>query len=229
MNNRIKKSLLVIILLVLVFGVTIKVDALCTSRKFSNLKMIAYKAEVSYELRFDNNHNYYYVLTVNNVDPNILVMFNGEIYETTTGTIEIPAIVTGGTTYDVKLYGGYETDCVEEYLYTKKISLPKYNRYSERDECIEYEEFYMCNKWYAGEIANDEVFEEELNKYKSSLVEKEPEEKEETKKNIIEKIIDFYTNNLIITLPITIAIGLFVIYRVIVILIRRKNRVKLDE
>ena len=50
-------------------------------KKYSNLKMIAYKSEVSYELQFDSNHNYYYVLTVNNVDPSILVEFNGETYE----------------------------------------------------------------------------------------------------------------------------------------------------
>lgn len=213
----------------MLLAITMKTEALCTSKKYSNLKMIAYKSEVSYELQFDSNHNYYYVLTVNNVDPSILVEFNGETYEPENGTVVIPAVVQGGSTYDVKLYGGYYTDCVEEYLYTKKVTLPKYNRYSERDECIEYEEFYMCNKWYGGEIQSDEVFEEELNKYKASLTEEEKEEKKEESKNIFEKIIDFYTNNKIITIPITVIIVGFILYKVVVSIIRRKNRVKLDE
>ena len=223
-----EKIIISIIAFISVFLIGIKVEALCTSKKFSNLKMTAYKTEVSYELKFDNNHNAYFELTVNNVDSSLLVKFNGQLYKPENGTVKIPSRVSGGITYEIKLYGGYDTGCKEEYLYTKKITLPKYNKYSEREECIEYEEFVMCNKWYAKEIVNDEAFEEALNEYKNSLIVIEPEKEEEVHKNIIENIIDFYTEHIVITLPITIVICLFVVYKVVVIIIRRKNRVKLN-
>ena len=223
-----EKIIISIIAFISVFLIGIKVEALCTSKKFSNLKMIAYKTEVSYELKFDNNHDAYFELTVNNVDSSLLVKFNGQLYKPENGTVKIPSRVSGGITYEIKLYGGYDTGCKEEYLYTKKITLPKYNKYSEREECIEYEEFAMCNKWYAKEIVNDEAFEEALNEYKNSLIVIEPEKEEKVEKNIIENIIDFYTEHIVITLPITIVICLFVVYKVVVIIIRRKNRVKLN-
>lgn len=223
-----KKKILLIVSILFVFALSIKVNALCTSKRYSNLKMIAYKAEVSYELKFDENHNSYFLLTVNNVDDKILVMFNGAVYEPQNGVVNIATRLPGGQTYEVKLYGGYDTDCVEEYLYTKNITVPKYNKYSERDECIEYEEFYLCNKWYAGEITNEESFENELDTYIKSLNTNEKEEKPVKTKNIFEKVIDFYKDNIIFTLPITIIIVGFIGYKVVVKIIRRRKRVKLD-
>ena len=223
-----KRKILLIVSILFVFTLSLKVNALCTSKRYSNLKMIAYKAEVSYELKFDENHNYYFLLTVNNVDDNILVVFEGATYEPKNGVVNIASRLPGGQTYEVKLYGGYETDCVEEYLYTKNITVPKYNRLSERDECIEYEEFYLCNKWYSGNITDDESFENELDAYIKSLNKDEKEEKPTETKNLFEKIIDFYKDHLIITLPITILIIGFIGYKVVVKIIRRRKRIKLD-
>ncbi len=224
-----KKSILVIFSIIMILVVTVKVEAICTSRKYSNLKMTAYKSEVSYELKFDDQHNAYFEITVSNVDPSILVKFNGAIYEPVDGVVKIPTKLTGGLTYEVKLLGGYKTSCVEEYLYTKNITIPKYNAYSEREECIEYEEFYMCNKWYAGEIVDDTVFEIELEKYVQSLQKEEKKEEEKDRRNIIEKVIDFYKDHIEITLPITIIVIGFGLYKVVVKIIRRKNRIKLNQ
>ena len=222
------KKVFLFISLIFVFTLSVKVDALCTSKRYSNLKMIAYKADVSYELKFDDNHNSYFLLTVNNVDDNILVKFNDVIYEPKNGTVEITSRLPGGETYEVKLYGGYDTYCVEEYLYSKNVTLPKYNKFSERDECIEYEEFYLCNKWYAGTIVDEESFENELDIYIKSLNIEEKEEKPTETKNFFEKIIDFYKDNLIFTLPITIIVIGFIGYKVVVKIIRRRKRIKLD-
>ena len=215
------------IMLMLCFAT--KTDALCTSKRYSDLKMIAYKSEVKYELKFDDNHNYYFLLTVNNVDKDILVTFYDDVYEPSDGVVELPSHIKGGKTYEVYLYGGYDTYCPEEYLYTKRITVPKYNVLSERDECIEYEEFYLCNKWYAGNDATEQTFNNKLAEYIDSLKQKEQEEKQKQNKNIIQRIIDFYVNNKIITVPITILIVLFVLYKIIVKIIRRRNRIKLNS
>ena len=226
-----KKNLLyTVVVFLFIFSFTTKVDAAyCTSKKYSDLKAIAYKSEVNYELKFDEKHNHYFEVTLTNVDKDILVYYEGIVYEPENGVVKLDSRLAGGTTYEINLYGGFDSACVEEYLYTKKINLPYYNRYSERDECIEYEEFPLCNKWYSGRITSEDDFLEQLNNYILSLKEEEEEIKPVKNKDIFEKIVDFYVNNLIITLPITILLLLFIVYKIIVRLIRRKNRIKLND
>ena len=225
-----KKNLLFLIaFFVFAFSFATNVDAYCSTKKFNDMKAIAYKATVSYELKFDERHNSYFTLTVTNVDKSILVLFGGSYYEPVNGVVNIDSRLAGGTTYEVKLYGGYGTHCVEEYLYSKRITVPKYNKYSERDECIEYEEFPLCNKWYSGIIDNDNYFLSQLNEYIISLNKQDNDEIPVKDKNFFEKVIDFYMDHLAITLTITIIILLFIAYRIIVRLIRRKNRVKLNS
>ena len=225
-----KKIIITIYILMLILMKNLNVNALCTSKIYSDLKKTAYKTEVSYELKFDESKNHYFEVKIANMDKDVILKFNGVIYESTGDVFTVNTKLDGGKTYEFNLYGGYDSACVEEFLYTKKIKIPKYNVYSERDECIEYEEFEMCNKWYQGDIRDEEYFKEKLNAYIESLKPKEEPKKEEPKeKNIIEKIIDFYMSNLIITLPITIVVVLGIIVKIIVNLIRKRNRVKLDD
>ncbi len=134
----------------------------------------------------------------------------------------------GGENVKFYLYGGYDTDCVEEFLYSKELSIPKYNMYSERDECLGYEEFDLCNKWYQGDILNDEYFLEKLEEYKESIKPvEEPEEKVE-EKTLLQQVIDFYIENIIFTLPVTIILVSGIIFLIIRSIRRRKERVKLD-
>lgn len=219
--------LLVLFVLILIPG---KVDAakICTGKKLSDLKAKAYAAQPTYEFIKDKNENYFKV-TVFNVDKDILVQSGGSIYEPDKkNQVIIETYFEGGETYEIKFYGGYETDCVEEYVYSKKLQLPKYNPYSEREECIEYEEFPLCNKWYSGDIESDEYFLEQLELYKKSITPSKEPVKEEVEKNIFEKIVDFYMENIAITGPISVIVILVVIIVVVRKIIRRRKRIKLD-
>ena len=228
-NGKIKIALSFVFMLIMFFCFSTKAEAFCSTKKYSNLKMTAYKAAVNYELNFDDDHNYYFKLKVNNVDKDILVRFDGYEYEPEDGYVEIKTRIPGGKTYEIDLYGGYETSCPEEYLYTKRITVPKYNPLSERDECIEYEEFYLCNKWYAGKDATDISFESELNRYIEQLKSKDKDEIPKKPKTFFQTIIDFFINNKIIMMPIAIIISVFIIYRIVVIIIKRRNRIKLND
>lgn len=223
------KKRFIILALLFIFLLPIKTDAICTSKRYSNLKMTAYKSEVSYELKFDDYHHYYFLLNVNNVDKDILVEFEGYRYEPVDGVVKIDSRLLGGETYEVKLYAGYDTYCAESFLYTKKITVPKYNVYSEKDECIEYEEFYLCNKWYAGNIPSDEFFNVKLESYIKSLKKENTNPSKKDNKSIIDKIIEIYNKYQIIILPIVIVIALFLIYKLIIKIIRRRNRIKLNS
>jgi len=228
--KRIKRNILyLLVLIAITFGLTTKVDAICTSTRYNNLKKLAYKATVSYELKFDENHDHYFLLTVNNIDKDVYVRFEGRDYEANNGTLSIPYGVYGGETYEIMLYAGLDTDCKEEYLYTKKITLPRYNPYSEREECIEYEEFYLCDKWYPGYVTSEQTFLNELHSYIISLNGSKQDTSPKSGRNIFQIIIDFYKDNLIFTLPITIIILMFILYKIIVKIIRRRNRIKLNS
>ena len=224
-----KNILLILTAFIFIFGFVTNVEAYCTSRRYSDLKSIAYKSELSYELKFDNKNNHYFQIKVSNVDKNILVMFNGATYEPVNGIVDLQTRLAGGKTYEVQLLGGYETQCIEEYLYTKKITVPTYNVYSERDECIEYEEFPLCNKWYSGYIVDENDFLNRLNEYVISLNKTEKENIPVKEKSFINKLIDFYKDNIVITLPITIIILLFIVYKIVVKIIKRRKRIKLND
>ena len=226
-----KRIIMIIFLFIMISPIRTNAIEFCTSRKYDKLKKTAYKTELSYELKFDSNNSHYFVIKADNVSKDVLLIFNGITYEPKkdNDSIVLETRVEGGKIYEVDLYGGYNTACQEEFLYRKKINIPKYNIYSERDECIEYEEFSLCNKWYQGVISSEEEFKSELERYIESIKPKEEEKKEEVRKNIIEEIIEFYTDNIKITLPITIIVIIMIIYKIIVTIIRRRKRVKLDS
>ena len=180
-------------------------------------------------MNFDN-HNHYFGVTATNVSKDVLIKFNGSTYEPQkdNDTIFIESRIEGGMTYEFNLYAGYDTDCSEEFLYTKKLKIPRYNIFSEKDECIEYEEFKLCNKWYQGVITEDQ-FNLELEEYINSLKKEEPVEEIKEEKSLFNKIIDFYLDNILIALPITIMIILLILYKIIITIVRRKRRIKLDS
>ena len=225
-----KKVIILMITFLIVF-LPSKVNAsnICNTTKYDNLKKEAYQIQFNYELKFDKGHNPYFELTAYNVSPDIIIIFDGNEYVgDKNNQIKFLNAFESGKKYEMKMYGGTDTSCAEQYIYKKTVEFPKYNSYSERDECIEYEEFPLCNKWYKGEITDDNYFEEKLEEYKKSL-EKGEEKKEVIKeKSIIDQIIDFYLNNLIITVPLTILFVLVIIVIIIRKIIRKKKRVKLE-
>ncbi len=223
-----KIKYLLIVFLLLIIPYKVNASNICTSTKYNKLKTLAYKTEITYELKFDENHNAYFEVTVLNMTDDLILQYNSAIYEANeSGRIVLDTRFPGGATYELRFYGGYSNSCVEQYVYTKKITLPTYNVYSERDECIEYEEFPLCNKYYSGKIESEEQFLLLLESYKESL-EKEVVDLNKDNRSIFEKFIDFYKDNIFIALPITILIIVIIGYAVTKKLILRKKRTKID-
>ncbi len=225
------KNRLIFLTAILLILLPFKVDAagLCTSKKYGELKSEAYHSKISYELKFDAEHKAYFDVTIFNVSKDIVVIFNDVDYESDNeNKISINKMLDGGKTYEFKFYGGYDSACIEEYLSTKTLTLPKYNYYSERNECIEYVKFPLCGKYYDGEIPNDNYFNEKLQEYINSLKPVEPEQEEEEELTWLQEIIKIYTDNLIISIAITAVIVIGVIALIIRKIVRKKNRIKLD-
>lgn len=216
----------------IIFMPLINVEAareLCTSKALNEMKTKAYKINLSYELKFDEAGSPYFSVSINNIQEGTEVRFDDVVYEYDANTTSqtIATALEGGTTYEFEIYSSYGYPCTGEILYTKKLALPKYNKYSEWEECIEYEEFPLCKKYYSGNIENDEYFYKKLNEYKNSLKQDTIPNEKLSEKNFFESIIGLYIDNLSITLPLTIVLlGLLIIF-IAKKIIDRKKRIKI--
>jgi len=104
--------------------------------------------------------------------------------------------------------------------------MPKYNKYSKYEECIEYEEFPLCNKWYQGDIPDEEYFFEKLEEYKKTLV-KPDEPIVVAEKSFWDKVIEFYNENKVLSISVISIVSLSIVSLIVVKVVRRKKRVKI--
>lgn len=166
---------------------------ICTSTKYNDLKKKASEIKAKWELKFDVSNNAYFDISFENVDENLMLSFMGIYYEPKDGKIVLENSLDGGTTYKFNFYGGYNHSCVEEYVYTLSLKVPKYNKYSEMEECKENSEWELCDKWYAGEINDENDFRNKLEEYLKSdekkEVVKDKQDKENNKKIIITVVV----------------------------------------
>lgn len=203
----------------------------CTTRTYSELRAKAYAVNFSYELKFDEWNTPYFEVSYTGLKEGIELRAgeNSYTYSENGASGKISTYFQNtGATYEFSMYGEYGYACVGELLYTKKVKLPKYNKYSEYDVCIDYEEFPLCGRWYDGEITNDDYFYQKLEEYKNSLKPIEENDTKDDKKTFIQKIIDFYIDNIAYTLPVTIILALLIFVLIIVKIIKKRKRVKID-
>ena len=226
-----KKILFMIFVLMMIMPLGVKAARIpCTTKNYSKLKSLTYDVKLSYELTKNEENQTVFKINISNLKEELEVRY-GNItinYDPEKPVQEITTVTGGGFKYEVDIYvtEALNRACVGEKIATKSVDVPKYNYYSERDECIDYEKFYLCNKWYKGNIENEEYFLDELDKYIKKNQEEEQDQEE--KYNIIDRIIDFYKEHPFISITITVLIAGAIIFVIARKLIRRKNRIKLD-
>ena len=104
-----EKIYFVIISFVCLFGFSLnaKADGLCTKRKYNLLINKANDIEVLY-----NEEK----IIIKNIDQDLLVFYNDTYYEPKNNEVIINGLIKDDN--KIKIYGGYDTDCVEEYIKT---------------------------------------------------------------------------------------------------------------
>ena len=228
-----RKKILVMIFVLMMIMMPMGVKAAripCTTKNFSKLKALTYDIKLSYDLVKNEENQTVFRISISNLKEELEVRY-GNItieYDPEKTVQEITTVTGGGFKYEVDVYvaEGLNRACVGEKVATKSVDVPKYNYYSERDECIDYEKFYLCNKWYKGSIPDEQYFLDELDKYIKKNTEEEPPKEE--KYNIIDRIIDFYKEHALLSITITVVLAGAIIFVIARKLIRRKNRIKLD-
>lgn len=217
-----------IIAILFCFFVVLDVEAsTCTTKELNELKQLAHNVKFSYELSddtYNDEHVYYFNIYLTNLNEKIYVeAYNGLTQSYHEGKENIFYLYREGNVYPFDIYASSKTNCKDKLLSTKKIELPYYNDYSQKEECIEYSEFKLCDPYYDGYIENDEYFYKQLEKYKESLKE---EPKVIEKQNIFQTLMKIYVENLVIAVPCTlVVIGLIAFG--IVKFVKNKKKVKI--
>lgn len=207
------KKLLFLVGFLVIIAFPIKVSAYyCTGEAYDLAEKDAYGVKITHELKFrdDRWDDPYYEVTISNMTKNIQVVYAGSIYKYGMDKDHPDSYVVfdefgidSGATFSVFPIEG--SPCMGYQVHTVTHSLPYYNIFINSDECATYPKFPLCAKDYRGD-ATVADFLVELEKYIAELDEKTDSGTENDNTNIFEDIINFYMNNKIITIPLTIVL-----------------------
>jgi len=205
------------------------VHASCTNKELNTLKQLASNIKFSYELyddTYNENHTYYFNILVANFGKEFYFVDMDGMEFRYMQNLEVDGsrnlrVVDEGILYSLEVYTSNETSCPNTKIVTKKIEIPYYNDYSQREECDGIEEFSLCQKYYDGYIESEEYFLKQVNKYKNGEIENPVE-----KQNIIDAILEFVLNNLIIVIPV-VAVLIFIIVLITIRIRKNKKKVKI--
>ena len=227
-----KKRLLIVILFVMVlFLIPKNADAvgICPAKQLSKLQTEALKVKVIYNQERSYEDVTMFRFSVLNLSDNLEFEFNGSKYSGSkdTESILVNGLYEDNNEYSFKIYSKDLKVCGKAYLTTKKVTIPKYNIYSEYQECVEYEEFPLCDPWYDGEIKDSKDFLQQLGAYIESTKSKVEEYKDE--RSIFQKIADWCSDNIEITVVIVtiLVIAITIPIAIKINKIRKRVKVKL--
>lgn len=212
-NNK----LLLIITILLFIPSTIYAN--CTKEELAKFNRIEDGYKITYEFK---NETKLYTLKVYSPKPELYDFANNKLFsncsEIDSTTVECTNVKPGE--YELDIVG--LTDTCNGTLKKVKLSLPKYNKYSENSMCRGIEEFVLCQPTYDKDI-DYETFVSRVQTYKKSLENKQeeitPEEKTKPKVTESNKIIEYLKENLIQV----IIIGVFIIMVIITIILTAKS------
>lgn len=208
-DRNMRKSFLLLILLVLFLPFSVHAEWYCTSSQKIRLQSLATNIGSRYDY-VEENHQVTFTLTIYNVSKDLyLVDENGNEYHPTK---DMDAFVlsgySAGRTYTFQIYSTIE-NCTDEAVYAFYVVTPPYNLYYDNPLCKGLEHEKLCQKWTSLSLTEEE-FKSEIEKLKK---EKPTEEKPkpEEKEDFISAFFEWYAKNYYYILPVIIIAGLGII------------------
>lgn len=228
MKNRKNLLLIVIVFVIMLIPKSANAIGICGADTFNKYKTDALKIQINYDLYKDDNNKAYFKATALNVNEDFIIKFDGVTYKAPKGstTIKFDMLLNQQKTYYFSIYTDTSSkECPMAMVGQKKITTPKYNYYSENDNCVEYEEFPLCDKYYEGEIKSYEYFIGELIEYKKTLNNDVEEYKDD--RSLIQKFIDLCSDNIEITVTIIAIIVIIIAIFIGKAIYKKAKRVKI--
>lgn len=186
------------------------VNAECDYQRKAELSRIASNVQFSYN--YDENNNF--TVNITNLTDDIYIKY--EDYATLydqfiQGSNEFQMVIPSGLTMKYSIYSK-DSFCPDEFIMDKFVSTPKYNLYSESEECKKNPEFKYCQRWMDTTI-DQTKFNTELSKYVNSL--KSDNDKLESGESVFSIIFNFFKENIIFTVILVLCcfgVGMYIIY-----------------
>ena len=123
--------------------------------------------------------------------------------------------------YTIDVYGGVNTNCYSEKLRTIKVTVPKYNYYSNLEMCSTIPDYYLCQEYITFDI-DGSTASDKINEYREKI-DKELEEKEvkteEKNKSVIKKARTFFSDYKYILIGLLVILGVIIT----IIILKRKR------
>lgn len=216
------KYIKLLLLLTLFFCINIEVNAACDPNVLKDLKEIAKKVEFSYDytVRTETNSDEGTFIIVDfdimavNLNENIKTLIIDDYYMDDYKEFKYNKSkqytlkgFSSGEKVNVTFKAWVNNECAGETVYTKTISLPYYNTFRDREECILYPDFKYCKDEIVNSLISNNMFMNEFEKYLNNDKNDEViEENPKTEKNYSE-----YIGLAIIVIIIAMAIMLIVL------------------
>lgn len=203
----------------------------CSTKELNTLKQLAHNIKITYDLyddTYNENHIYYFNIFATNFSKEFyLIDSDGQDFRYMSNLekdgIRKLRAVKEGSNYVLTVYTSNETKCPNTKIVTKKVELPYYNDYSQREECEGIEDFSLCQRYYSGYIESEKYFLDQVNKYKNGELEEKPNDEN---KGIISQLINFASNHLLIVIAIAIVLVAIIVF-VIIKIIKSRKRTKI--
>lgn len=199
--------------------------------KKASLVSANYTYEYVYDQNKLNNKNVKYIINIYNISDGLRIMVrnslnNDNLYSFNNSNILNNTVTfetfnsDENTTYNIVVLS--DTSNCSGSLRTITLVTPKYNEFSQKEECKENPDFKLCSTFYSYSITNSK-FESEYKKYidkKKIKEENKPSIEEKTKeKNLKEKIIEFFNNyktTILMSLGVILIIGILIIIKKVI-------------
>lgn len=192
--------------------IPLKVKAKCSYEQMSMLKKIADNINISYVY---NEANGYFETVITNINTNVY-LYDTELRRYYRDTFEVNASYGAAKTVKLNVHSNLKA-CQDELIAIRYVNLPFYNKYYDDYLCKDEDlkNHALCQKWVTHGIKDYKSFQNELFKYKKSLIVEnvelpvKPNVPVSNKNIVLEFLLKYYYYILILI----IAVCLFVIYR----------------
>ena len=184
------KKILMFLICLVAFPITTFAINTCTDEQYMNEIELLNNVDVSYTVQIANNVPTY-TITFKNLTNNIIIVDDRKFYTSKTGAYTFKTNTGGAIRYNLyskacKVLSG-SNPFPNSYI---NINLPTYNKYSVREECKEFKDNYICQKW-SNYSADENSFKNEIKKlqdYKNRVKKEEVEENTHVKKKWFEVV-----------------------------------------
>lgn len=223
----------VITFIVVMFLLNIRVSAasLCSYQEQSELNSKAANIKASYEIIkevTDNNDDAYadtvliedYLkVSIANVTEEFYVLVKNDYtkeQKTYTAKSAKDGIISfdwkntdAVTNFTIQVYTTNKVKCPDERIKTIYLTVPRYNKFSNRDICLEHTDFYLCQEYVTFAEIDNIKFTEQMVKYLNKEVDNKGEVQEEPTPSTPTDIIFNFINTYKWYIIIVILVGVF--------------------